>query len=208
MGLSPLLYESESSRIHLLEWRDSLLDWERKFSNDNSQITSAILLKFLKSEFLPKPNSPAMQVLSRCRESFKESIYQTIAKCDEYVWRFVTYDSGGNPGLSDDWLKFHRETVAIKISEVIHILNSVVDTKLLPPDNPQADEEPNKKPSYNARMIDTLQSKPESLEWSTQNWADHLGCVKSTVHDQPAWKEIMRQREANKIARLMREQKN
>lgn len=43
------------------------------------------------------------------------------------------------------------------------------------------------KPTVNARMFDMLSIKPESQGWSAQQWADHLGCGKSSVAESAAW---------------------
>ncbi len=58
--------------------------------------------------------------------------------------------------------------------------------------------------TFNSRMIDKVQTSPESHDWSARNWADFLVCSVSTVHSQPMWRELMKQRELTKLARQMK----
>lgn len=44
----------------------------------------------------------------------------------------------------------------------------------------------------NERMLATLQTKPESVSWSADTWAEHLQCAKSTVVQSNAWKVTIR----------------
>jgi hypothetical protein len=59
-------------------------------------------------------------------------------------------------------------------------------------------------PSVNARMIDTLTKKPESRDWTARQWGEHLGCGKSTVADQPAWKGLEAARQGVSYERMER----
>lgn len=59
--------------------------------------------------------------------------------------------------------------------------------------------------SVNVRMMDAFQRDPKRGEWSARQWAEHLGCSKSTVHSQPIWKELVRSRELAKLNRQLRD---
>ena len=56
-------------------------------------------------------------------------------------------------------------------------------------------------PSINSRMIDTLQNDAQSKDWTTRQWAEHLGCSSSTVTDQPTWDELMKSRTGEAFTR-------
>lgn len=67
------------------------------------------------------------------------------------------------------------------------------------------DQTTTKRATFNARMIDKIQNSPESRDWSASQWVEFLGCKsKSTVHSQPMWNELMKHREASKLARQMK----
>ena len=61
-------------------------------------------------------------------------------------------------------------------------------------------ELPNPKASVNSRMIDLLRDSTTHT-WSSQKFADKLGCSKSSVAETPAWKEL---RTAREMARQKR----
>lgn len=60
------------------------------------------------------------------------------------------------------------------------------------------------KVTFNSRMIDKIQSLPESCDWSAREWVEFLDCSVSTVHAQPMWAELMKLREETKVARQMK----
>jgi hypothetical protein len=47
-----------------------------------------------------------------------------------------------------------------------------------------------RKPSVNARMLETMQRNPESHGWSASRWAGHLKCAKSSIAGTPTWKDL------------------
>lgn len=51
-----------------------------------------------------------------------------------------------------------------------------------------------KKPSVNARMVDTIQSNNEAEGWTSTQWARHLKCSKSTIVDTSTWKALENRR--------------
>jgi len=60
----------------------------------------------------------------------------------------------------------------------------------------------------NERMMKKLQEDRENcLGWSARDWADHLGCSKSTVHGTKTWKMILAGRKFNEAERLARQKK-
>jgi len=79
--------------------------------------------------------------------------------------------------------------------------------KALPPPPPSdtATSKVVRKKDIRARMTTKLAQSPEALDWSCQQWADYLGCAKSTVGESKIWKEIiMTHREAAKRFRYQR----
>ncbi|MCI0419395.1 MAG: hypothetical protein L0312_09270, partial [Acidobacteria bacterium] len=47
-----------------------------------------------------------------------------------------------------------------------------------------------RKPSVNARMLETIQANHEAIGWSSTQWSEHLQCAKSTVVETPTWKNL------------------
>jgi hypothetical protein len=52
----------------------------------------------------------------------------------------------------------------------------------------------------NERMIATLKSNPEAMNWSAQRWADELKCSKSSVAETDTWKTTLRAMKARERA--------
>lgn len=75
----------------------------------------------------------------------------------------------------------------------------------MPPPNEEPQNAGRKKATFNARMRDTLDRNPASSGWSARQWSIHLSCSKSTVHSQPTWKELMKLKAVQRLARRMRE---
>jgi hypothetical protein len=59
------------------------------------------------------------------------------------------------------------------------------------------------KPGVNARMLETIQKDTDAMGWSSAQWAKHLKCVKSTVVDTQAWKDLKMGRERVKAQRAL-----
>jgi hypothetical protein len=75
---------------------------------------------------------------------------------------------------------------------------------------PQTAAEPVSRPvktTVNARMIETLQKRPEANGWSAQQWAVHLGCAKSTVAGTSTWDALKVTKASAKIERLKARQR-
>lgn len=79
-----------------------------------------------------------------------------------------------------------------------------------PPAGPSAENQPaeagprvNKKrrPSVNARMLETIQADPGAMGWTSSKWAKHLKCVKSSVVATETWKNMQMVRERNRAER-------
>jgi hypothetical protein len=58
------------------------------------------------------------------------------------------------------------------------------------------------KGEYNRRMLERMQQDLACIGWSVEIWAQFLGCSKSTVHSQPAWKSLLKMREQLKRDRF------
>jgi len=58
-----------------------------------------------------------------------------------------------------------------------------------------AAEQREKKPSVNARMMDLISKQPECHTWSAQQFANVLGCSKSTISETKAWASLKVYRE-------------
>jgi len=59
------------------------------------------------------------------------------------------------------------------------------------------DEASKPKGTVNHRMLEHMQANPESMGWSSGDWARHLKCTTSTVCGTKAWKTLAR---ASKLA--------
>src|SRR5262249_10327443 len=76
-----------------------------------------------------------------------------------------------------------------------------------PPGEP-ADGPDRKGKRINEQMLGRLQREPESLYWSAQQWADALGCSKSTIAETHTWKTTIRAAKARERAeREMRQER-
>jgi hypothetical protein len=52
------------------------------------------------------------------------------------------------------------------------------------------------------RMLSGIRDNAEALYWSSKQWADNLGCSKSTVIDSPTWKQTCKPaRERERLSR-------
>ena len=60
-----------------------------------------------------------------------------------------------------------------------------------------------KRATVNAKMIDTLQKKPEAKGWSITQWVTYLECARSTVHGSAMCKELEKTKLEAKLARVM-----
>ena len=60
-----------------------------------------------------------------------------------------------------------------------------------------------RKPSVNARMLETMQKNWDATGWSSRQWAEYLKCAKSTVVATQAWKDVAMRRERGKAERTM-----
>jgi len=60
-----------------------------------------------------------------------------------------------------------------------------------------------RKPRVNARMLETIQQNMDAMGWNCRQWAEHLKCVKSSVVDTPAWKDLKMGRERMKAQRAL-----
>lgn len=49
---------------------------------------------------------------------------------------------------------------------------------------------PRRKGTVSQRILDTIDKRPESVNWSQREWAQHLKCSPSTVAEAPAWKTV------------------
>lgn len=47
-----------------------------------------------------------------------------------------------------------------------------------------------KKATVNARMLDTMQKRPESMGWTARQWATHLKCSPASIANAHAWKSL------------------
>jgi hypothetical protein len=56
------------------------------------------------------------------------------------------------------------------------------------PSDPPAPRRKGRGANIDARMLKTLSDRPESLDWSCRQWAEHLGCACSTVAGTTTWK--------------------
>jgi hypothetical protein len=54
--------------------------------------------------------------------------------------------------------------------------------------------------NINAQILAKIHADPESVAWSAQQWAEHLGCTKSTVAETKAWKETLKVAKQIRIA--------
>jgi len=64
-----------------------------------------------------------------------------------------------------------------------------------------------KRLTVNERMGAVLLKRPESREWSAQQWADCLGCRKSTVADTLQWKALLAARVGARLERQVKRAK-
>ncbi len=73
-----------------------------------------------------------------------------------------------------------------------------------------ADSEQDRKGKrINEKMLGRIQREPDSLYWSAQQWADALGCSKSTIAETQTWKTTIRAAKARERAeREMRQERN
>lgn len=64
-----------------------------------------------------------------------------------------------------------------------------------------------KRVKVNDRMAAELLKNPDSCDWSTQQWADHLGCSKSTISVTPQFKALLSMRVGAHIERQVKKAK-
>jgi hypothetical protein len=57
--------------------------------------------------------------------------------------------------------------------------------------------------SINTRMIATIQRDETAMGWSCKQWAQHLGCAKSSVVETSTWQNLVMARERAKAGRAM-----
>lgn len=98
---------------------------------------------------------------------------------------------------------FNPDQAVSELRRIRRALSELPQTRANPPAERPA--ESLDKVSFNARMIDTLQKNSDSRAWTVRQWGEHLGCSASTVAGQPAWKELMKARDAEAVARKMRD---
>lgn len=58
-----------------------------------------------------------------------------------------------------------------------------------------------RRPSVNARMLETIQSDPEAMGWNSRQWAEYLKCAKSTVVETRTWKDLSMGRDRERAER-------
>ena len=94
-------------------------------------------------------------------------------------------------------------TLALKLVRLLNESPTVTATEA---SKPSPDGKP-KKPTINARMIDTLGKRPEAKDWSVTQWQEHLGgkTGRATIHGTNTWKELEKMRTAAKATRLDRD---
>lgn len=102
------------------------------------------------------------------------------------------------PAFDERRTEFDLAVAEIRAKEDIHQRSDFATAQLLR----------NPRQTVNTRMQTTLKRKPESRDWSARQWADHLGCAKSTVHDTSTWKALMIARAGAGIDRLVRDSKS
>lgn len=66
------------------------------------------------------------------------------------------------------------------------------DSQTSAPANDNDTDQNRKGKRINERILGKLQQYPDSLYWSAQQWADALGCSKSTIAETPTWKTTIR----------------
>ena len=112
--------------------------------------------------------------------------------------------------LTDCWIDPAKtaDAVARVLAEFCYRMSpdgsSPCEAVKAPPPPPPSDTATSKvvrKKDINARMVAKLYQSPEARDWSCQQWADYLGCAKSTVGESKTWEEIMAYREATKRSR-------
>jgi hypothetical protein len=54
----------------------------------------------------------------------------------------------------------------------------------------------------NARMLETIQSRPEAIGWNCRQWAQHLKCGRSSVVETSTWQDLKMGRERNRAERV------
>ena len=60
-----------------------------------------------------------------------------------------------------------------------------------------------KKPSINARMLETIQKDTAAMGWNSPKWARYLSAAKSSVTDTQAWQDLKMGRERVKAQRAL-----
>jgi hypothetical protein len=71
-----------------------------------------------------------------------------------------------------------------------------------PPENTDVDPGHDQRKTVNDKMMSLMTKRPESKSWSARNFADALGCAKSTVSETTMWKTLMEKREAIRQQRV------
>jgi len=72
-------------------------------------------------------------------------------------------------------------------------------------EGPETPDASPRKATVNAKMLNTMEKKPQSIGWTVAKWAEYLDCSPGAVHKTTAWTQIMESRETAKIARAMRD---
>lgn len=73
-------------------------------------------------------------------------------------------------------------------------------------DTTPAEDAPSKsrRTSANTRMIETIQKRPESRDWTAKQWAEALECAPSTIKETATWKDLVKVRAVAKAERRNR----
>ncbi|HEY7154767.1 MAG TPA: hypothetical protein VH575_12465 [Gemmataceae bacterium] len=70
---------------------------------------------------------------------------------------------------------------------------------------PAATRRPSRGKHIDAEMLRTIRDRPEAAYWTARQWAEHLGCGKSTVGETNTWRTHCRlARERERLARGQR----
>lgn len=103
--------------------------------------------------------------------------------------------------------KKHCGEALYNVDVFLH-LRGEPDPAVVPTDNAgETAREAKKKPAtINQQMLDLLQKRPETRNWTARQFQDLLGCSVSTVHGTAAWEEIQKTRKAAKLERKERKE--
>ena len=158
----------------------------------------------------PTVNSAAIEayrILERANDICDESIRQT-GQLD-----MVRPDPNQPIPLNDDqllgylrelwdwsiraWAKFEGDSEqrpnrnTIEVAGLMDVERTKPESTTISDANKAKPRRATKGKAINAQMLKVLDQKPESRNWSAQQWADHLGCAKSTVGTCQVWKNTL-----------------